>query len=211
LEVLAQIDNQFAFIAAVTGLNMARKKWTMEWLMVAIQFTIEVELMFKHAFACYRPVDFSPQVQPIISTPGHGTYPMGHAAQAFATIVALMGLLKIPDPHPVRTQLVRQARRISVNRVIAGVHFPIDAPAGQMLGLTLGEFFLCMSNVAPAVKCFERKFAPTGQGKDAANDYLGEGTATPQGGSAGPATIGVVNHSTYLEALKNLALAEWDV
>ena len=95
-EILAQIDNQFAFIAAATGLNVARKKYTMEWLMVAVQFTIEVELMFKHAFACYRPVEFSPQVQPIITTPGHGTYPMGHAAQAFATIVALSGLLRHP-------------------------------------------------------------------------------------------------------------------
>ena len=97
LEVLAQIDNQYAFIAAATGLNVSRMPWTMEWLTIGIQFTVAVEMMLKHALGCFRPVHLSPQVQPIITTPGHGTYPMGHAAQAFVTIVALRGLLGIPD------------------------------------------------------------------------------------------------------------------
>jgi membrane-associated phospholipid phosphatase len=208
-EVLAQIDNQFAFIAAVTGLNVERKKWTMEWLVVCLQFTIEVELMFKHAFACYRPVDFSAQVQPIISTPGHSTYPMGHATQAFSTITALMGLLKITNANPAYTQLVRQARRISVNRVVAGVHFPIDAAAGQMLGLTLGEYFLCMSKV-PGATCLERTFAPLGVGGDPLNDFLGEGPDIPQGGGVA-AAVALPPPSAYLQKLMSLALAEWAV
>lgn len=209
LEILAQIDNQFAFIAAVSGLNVARKKWTMEWLSIAIQFTIAVESKFKHAFACYRPVDLSPQVQPIITTPGHSTYPMGHAAQAFATVVALCGLLKIKKTDTAYKQLYLQARRISVNRTVAGVHFPIDAPAGQALGFSLGEFFLFASGITTG-NCFDRTFVPTGAGDDAKNDYLGDGSENPFGCTTGSTSV-TVNKSLYLEKVAELAAAEWDL
>jgi membrane-associated phospholipid phosphatase len=212
LEILAQIDNQFAFIAAVTGLNVARKKWTMEWLTVTIQFTIAVELMFKHAFACYRPVEFSPQIQPIISTPGHSAYPMGHAAQAFATVTALTALLGINATHPTYIQLTRQARRISINRVVAGVHFPIDAPAGQMLGTTLGEFVACMSGLVSSsgVTCQQRTFAPSGTGDISDNDYLGDGPTKPLGSTIGPVVANIPT-SPVLKKIAELARAEWDV
>jgi hypothetical protein len=38
--------------------------------------------------------------------------------------------------------LMRQAARIAINRIAAGVHFPVDAVAGQVLGLKLGEYFV---------------------------------------------------------------------
>ena len=207
-EILAQIDNQLAFIAAATGLNVSRKRWTVEWLMIAVHFTIAVQLMFKHAFACFRPVELSPQVQPIITTPGHGTYPMGHAAQAFATIVALRGLLGLAHNHPAYRQLYLQARRFSVNRVVAGVHFPIDAAAGQALGLSLGEYFVRASGI-PAVTCHRRTFQPTGNGGDGANDYLGDGPEDPQG-VKDPADFAVAT-LPFLETMAKLARAEWQL
>jgi hypothetical protein len=36
-----------------------------------------------------------------------------------------------------------------VNRTIAGVHFPVDSAAGQLLGLTLGEYFVARCLGAP--------------------------------------------------------------
>jgi hypothetical protein len=210
LEVLAQIDNQYAFIAAVTGLNVSRMPWTIEWLTIGIQFTVAVEMVFKHALGCFRPVHLSPQVQPIITTPGHGTYPMGHAAQAFVTIVALRGLLGLAETHETYQQLYRQARRISVNRTVAGTHFPIDAAAGQVLGLSLGELFVRASGLSKP-DCFDRKFVPAGSGDATVNDYLGDGTVGPAEGCTTGTTALTVTPSDFLKELVRLAKPEWSL
>jgi hypothetical protein len=134
---------------------------------------------------------------------------MGHAAQAFATVIALCGLLKIKKTDEAYRQLYLQARRISVNRTVAGVHFPIDAPAGQALGLSLGEFFLFASGITTG-NCFDRTFVPTGAGDDANNDYLGDGPENPSGCTTGNTSI-TVNPSPYLQKVAALAAAEWDL
>ena len=36
-----------------------------------------------------------------------------------------------------------------MNRVIAGVHFPIDLAAGLVLGLTVGHYFIALAQSAP--------------------------------------------------------------
>jgi hypothetical protein len=116
---------------------------TFEILNLALQLAIFVEMRFKHELACWRPVNYSPDVQPQITTPGHGSLPMGHATQAymFASI-----LWKLADASGTKTEiqemLMRHAFRMSFNRIVAGVHFPVDLPAGAVLGMALGEYFL---------------------------------------------------------------------
>ena len=51
--------------------------------------------------------------------------------------------------------LARLAARISVNRVIAGVHFPIDLAAGLVLGLTVGRYFVALAKGAGEVTPYE--------------------------------------------------------
>jgi membrane-associated phospholipid phosphatase len=142
-EILAQIDNQFAFVAAVTGLHPERHRNTVELLVNAIQFTVLVEMQFKHALACWRPHQYSAQVQPMITTPGHGSLPSGHSTQAFV-LARLLGAL-VPasaEFDAMRAQLQFQAARIATNRVVAGVHFPADSVAGRLLGESIAEFIL---------------------------------------------------------------------
>jgi hypothetical protein len=105
-------------------------------------------MRFKHALACPRPVHLSPQVQPIITTPLHGTYPMGHAVQAYLVAYALQKIKGWADASLGTEQLQSLAGRISINRVVAGVHFPMDAHAGQALGHTLGQYFVAASQLS---------------------------------------------------------------
>jgi hypothetical protein len=102
-------------------------------------------MRFKHELACWRPFDFSHQVQPVVTTPGHGTLPSGHCVEAYVIKEVLEALLRI-DPRDARQaglsrQFSRTAARIAVNRVVAGVHFPVDNLAGRLLGTVLGRYF----------------------------------------------------------------------
>ena len=53
------------------------------------------------------------------------------------------------------SQLARQlnltARRIADNRVIAGVHFPIDSPAGFVLAEVMADYFLARCGVVTSL------------------------------------------------------------
>jgi len=159
-EILAQIDPQYAFWSSVLFIRPDRARWTMELINLTLQFCVYVEMRFKHALACWRPVELNPQVQPMISTPGHGSFPSGHATQAYAVAHVLARLVGLtpsyaapPAVAPVTAaaalfeQLQRQAARISTNRVVAGVHFPVDSMAGRMLGVTLGEYLVARSGL----------------------------------------------------------------
>lgn len=144
-EVLAQVDPQYAFWASIVYLHPERTRRTLELINMVLQFCVYVEVRFKQALGCYRPVEYNAEVQPMITTPGHGTFPMGHAAQAYAVVQVLKTLLQLDPKNSghkmVIDQLRRQAARIATNRVVAGMHFPVDAMAGHMLGVALGEYF----------------------------------------------------------------------
>jgi hypothetical protein len=142
VEILSQIDPQYAFWSSIVFLSPERTRRTMELINMVLQLCVYVEMRFKQAMGCFRPIEFNAQVQPMITTPGHGTFPMGHASQAYAVAYVLKQLLNL-DPYPlVKDQLDRQAARIATNRIIAGMHFPVDAMAGLMLGIALGEYFV---------------------------------------------------------------------
>ena len=145
-EIVAQMTPPIAFWATILNLHPERRRWTAELLGAALRLANHVEMRFKHALACRRPVEMSPQIQPMIPTPGHGSLPSGHATEAFIVARVLWELVK-PPTEPTKTttwleQLMRQAARVAINRTIAGVHFPVDSAAGQMLGLTLGSYFV---------------------------------------------------------------------
>ncbi len=96
----------------------------------------------------------------MITTPGHGSFPSGHATQAHAVAHVLKALLHLDPTRQAHAmvidQLDRQAARIATNRVVAGVHFPVDSMAGRMLGIALAEYFV--GRCTGDQKFMERKF-----------------------------------------------------
>ncbi|HUQ76785.1 MAG TPA: phosphatase PAP2 family protein [Burkholderiales bacterium] len=144
-EILSQLTPPAAFWTSIVGLHPDRTRWTLELIDLALGFAAAVEQRFKHALPCMRPHDLSPQIQPMILCPGHSSFPSGHSTEAFMVAFVLWRLLRAATPakDPLwAEQLMRQAARIAINRTIAGVHFPVDSAAGELLGLTLGEYFV---------------------------------------------------------------------
>jgi hypothetical protein len=139
-EVLAQMVPQVPFWASIVGLQAHRHSWTMQLIWLALGMTSDLEMRFKHAFACPRPVELSPQIQPMIATPGHAAWPSGHATEAYMVSTVLQAL--VPNGAQYKEQLERQAARIAVNRTVAGLHYPVDSAAGRLLGTSLAEFFI---------------------------------------------------------------------
>jgi len=112
---------------------------------VALRLALRIEMRFKHCLSVERPIDYTPQVQPLIATPQHGSLPSGHATESYIVATILSYLCRVAD---IRTseeydiQLFAHAERISKNRTIAGVHYPCDSTAGCLLGVTLGKYLL---------------------------------------------------------------------
>jgi hypothetical protein len=146
-EVLAQIDGPAAFLSSIAYLRVDRTRWTLELLDAALRLAEFVEMRLKHALACRRPIEYSPQVQPMVLTPSHGSLPSGHATESFTGAIVLWSLLRASKLEPYANdslgdQLMRQAARIAINRTVAGVHFPADSAAGAILGVTLGRYLV---------------------------------------------------------------------
>lgn len=139
-EILAQVNGGGPFWASVIGLTAHRHKYTAELLDLAMSLATHVEMRFKHAFACPRPVELSPQIQPMIPTPGHASWPSGHATEAYLTCALLQALM--PHGSKYQEQLERLAARIAVNRTVAGLHYPVDSAVGRLLGTALANFFI---------------------------------------------------------------------
>ena len=69
-EIMAQIDPQYAFLSSIVYMHPDRTRRTFELINILLQFCVYVEMRFKHALACWRPVEYNAQVQPMITTRG---------------------------------------------------------------------------------------------------------------------------------------------
>ena len=213
-EILSQTGLPVPFWAAITGLLEHRHKKTLQLLAMAFALANQVEMRFKQIFAVVRPVELSPQIQPMIPTPGHGAYPSGHATEAFSAATVLNALLRAARPGKkhqdghaaTEVQLQRQAYRIAVNRTVAGVHYPVDSAVGRVLGTLLGELMVARCSGA-ALK--QREFlgsAYTGP-KNAVRDFdlqdnINNGQAGSQHGAAFTLPTGPLMAWLWNEAVK---------
>jgi hypothetical protein len=142
-EILAQSDDFRVFFRVLLGLDAAASPLLAEVLAVAWQWATPLVMALKNDVAALRPVQRAPGVLPVLATPAHGSLPSGHATMATLTADILSQLLFDGQPdHPRVRQMDRLARRIAFNRVVAGVHFPVDSAAGYALGLRLAGHFV---------------------------------------------------------------------
>ena len=133
-EILAQANDIGSFFDALTGIARGNAPHLAELMDLVWEVSAQLLMALKHNVAEWRPMQRSARVVPVIVTPGHGSLPSGHATTSVLTSELLATLLKYPATAERRVQLDALARRIAFNRVVAGVHFPMDSAAGHALG-----------------------------------------------------------------------------
>jgi membrane-associated phospholipid phosphatase len=134
-------------------------KATWELVALALKFSMHVVMQFKHVLACPRPVEYSPRIQPVILTPGYSALPSGHATEATVFEYLALGLTKQAPGSPLATILKALTYRIAENRVVAGLHFPVDSEAGMCLGESLASYFLARCGMKTQPKFRSGKFS----------------------------------------------------
>jgi membrane-associated phospholipid phosphatase len=170
-EILSQVVPQTAYWSSIAGLTPERHRYTLELLGIGLRFAMMIIMRFKYLLNCPRPVEYTALVQPMILTPGYSAYPSGHATEAYFAAEFLadvasptLALLEksadlrggrdniLANQSLLRGQLHRLAFRIAENRVVAGLHFPVDSMAGQLLGCTIARYFIarCCKAAVPS-------------------------------------------------------------
>jgi hypothetical protein len=155
-EILLQEDDILSFFGSAVALSDHGTPWMIELAQAVIRLTGYLVHPLKLAFDVPRPNAVSAKALPVIQTPGHQSWPSGHAAEAFAVATLLTGLRFLRDRPATApaapldasawvtadNMTMQIAARIADNRVVAGVHYPMDSLAGAVLGVTAAEIVL---------------------------------------------------------------------
>jgi hypothetical protein len=102
---------------------------TLRAIEIADQAGLMVAIHFKNEVKRGRPQQVFPGLVPLIPSPGHPSWPSGHALESHMIALALKDI--VPAEGTRHAALERLADRIGKNREIAGVHFASDTRAGK--------------------------------------------------------------------------------
>ncbi len=151
-EITSQLGFPNEYFAMVLGMHMGQHRNTFELITATQVMAAHIAMIAKHALAVRRPDQYDRRIMPMIPTPGHGSFPSAHATEAFAVLTVLERLCtewgSFSDLSARLKMLRGLAERISVNRTVAGVHYPIDSWAGAALGTSIGGAVLNLCGVS---------------------------------------------------------------
>lgn len=190
-EIQAQAHSIMGFFAGLAPLGRPHLNKTMDILIGVHSAAILLEMQVKHYCLAPRPMDFAPQIYPIIETPSHSSFPSGHSTESFAIATVLHFLMTGQKPLTGMQNWAmpfRLAHRIAVNRTVAGVHFPVDSAAGALLGCSIGQAVI---NLLMGEKLSAFAFDGTFDG-DFTSTWLTGALAAAQTGAASPAAPAVL-------------------
>jgi undecaprenyl-diphosphatase len=127
------------WLALALALSYALSGFTLRrpWLLASIAVTLLAAELSSGLLKLWidrdRPPVTNPEPEPLVTLPGTGSLPSGHATVAFACATVLA--LQVPR---LAAPLYALAALIAFSRVYVGVHYPVDILAGAMLGLVVG-------------------------------------------------------------------------
>jgi undecaprenyl-diphosphatase len=130
----SQIGEQggiFLVIAAISALYWRRPAIFLYVLLGNLVADL-LSYVLRFAIGRDRPTLRFPEPEPLVHVPDNPSFPSGHAATSFAC-AALLGWL---TPLP-KVPLYLLAGLIAFSRVYVGVHYPLDAIGGVILGLAV--------------------------------------------------------------------------
>ncbi len=132
-EKLNEITNELEFETTQFGKTtlgklFARKPLTESVFRYALEATDPITMEAKKKYDRVRPSYLDNTLTTAIPVPTHPAYPSAHATNAHLT----KHILEELDPEAA-SDYKEVAERISINREIAGVHYPSDSRAGENL------------------------------------------------------------------------------
>jgi acid phosphatase (class A) len=149
LELSDERDKRYAEILDQHGAEGAIKYWlrmleitpggapaTHQLIRIARRVGEHVVMCLKEQYQQARPSQVCPAIMPLIEVPAHPSFPAGHALQSHLISKCLEAAKRTRNQPQM---LFHLSRRVALNRIIAGLHYPLDNEAG----------------VVAAEKCFE--------------------------------------------------------
>lgn len=119
----------FLIIAAISALYWRRPAIFLYVLLGSLLADL-LSYALRYAIGRERPPLRFPDPVPLVRLPGTPSFPSGHAATAFACATLLAWLTPLP-----KVPLFVLAALIAFSRVYVGVHYPLDAIGGAVLGV----------------------------------------------------------------------------
>jgi acid phosphatase (class A) len=126
-------DGAINYWLGMLMIDPARAPATYGMIRAAARVGEMVVMCLKDSWGCPRPSYFCPGIVPMIDPPATPSFPAGHAVQAqlISKVLEQLDNQRTTPRIPQHQLLFDLADRVGDNRVVAGIHFPIDIAAGK--------------------------------------------------------------------------------